>query len=196
VIQSTGDPPASTRSPRRSGRGRGVRPLHRRAELAVLRHRRRSSSPSTATAPRRSTCRQRHRRDADAARRRRRHRAVRPRFQQLRRHHAGAGGIPRQPRAARRLLHPLATGEMVPLSAVVEVSTRVARRRSSSSTSSTRPRSGPADARRLDRRRPRDRSRTSRAAAARRLLHRLRRPVPARGEEGNTIVIAFALASW
>ena len=94
---------------RRGGQeqGAGDRAVHRGAELARLRRAagQRDHRPRPGGEPERAD--QRDRQHPRAAGRRRLGRAVRPRFQQLRHHHPGAGRVPRQPRAARRVLRPL-----------------------------------------------------------------------------------------
>ena len=77
------------------GEGAGLRPLHRGAELARLR--RAAGDGDDRPRPRREPQRadQRRRQHAGPLGRRRLDRPVRPRFQQLRHHHPGAGLVPR-----------------------------------------------------------------------------------------------------
>ncbi|GAB1363068.1 hypothetical protein MASR1M32_23040 [Rhodobacter sp.] len=87
--------------------GDAIGQVHRGAEQPCLRRAAGQHRPSTATARPSWGLRSRHRGDAGDSGRRRLHRPVRPRFQQLRRDHAGAGRLAQQPREADRVLRAL-----------------------------------------------------------------------------------------
>ena len=113
-------------------------------------------------------------------------RPVRPRFEQLRHHHPGAARLPRQPRAARRVLRALGErGDGAAFLGRHHLDQRLLELGRAVQPAQLRHHLGAAAARRLDRRRARRDPADHARGAARGLLHRLLGPVAARGDRGQ-----------